>query len=178
MCLLKTHRKWKKRRRERIYEGPHIDGGTRISKDEGAPKEIKSNVIIDFSCIASTLSLIDEELNLPRGVYSFTAKRENDGAHCTVSCSVGTEAGKSQEKKRPLSVLDQIDNLFKKYNVAKQYGIYYKVSGLPSFYGLKIDVTYDSGENLYCYNNQDLIFSNDFIKELFQIFGVSSKNSI
>ena len=51
-----------------------------------------------------------------------------------------------------------IDNLFKKYNVAKQNGIYYKVSGLPSFYGLKIDVTYDSGENLYCYNNQDLIF--------------------
>lgn len=178
MCLLKIHRKWKKRRRERIYEGPHIDGGTRIDNDENAPKEIKSNVITDFSCIVSTLSLIDEEFNLPRGVYNFVAKRENKGAHCTVTCSVGTEIEEDKEQKCPLKVLNQIDQLLKKYNVAKHNGIYHKVSGLPNFYGLKIDATYESGETLYCYNNQDFILPNDFINELFQIFGIGSKNNI
>lgn len=39
MCLAKWLRRRKKRRRERIYEGPCMDGGTRISNDTDAPNE-------------------------------------------------------------------------------------------------------------------------------------------
>ena len=44
--FLNLIKKWRKKRRDRIYEGPCIDGGTRISNDIEAPKEITQDYLV------------------------------------------------------------------------------------------------------------------------------------
>ena len=165
-------KKWRKKRRDRIYEGPCIDGGTRISYDTDAPKEIISDILVKFSCRYSTLSFVDE-CEMPVGDYKFTAIRENDGAGCTAECIRGPLGGKKIASKLPASVLDEIAALIKRHGIESLNGRYYKVSGLPDFYGASIDAEYESGETLYCYNNQDPIFPIEFAVELYRIFGMA-----
>ena len=170
--FLNLIKKWRKKRRDRIYEGPCIDGGTRISNDIDAPKEITSDTLVKLSCRYSTLSLIDE-CEIPVGDYKFTATRENDGAGCTAECIRGSLGGKKISRKLPCEVLDRIAALIKEHGIESLNGRYYKVSGLPDFYGASIDAEYESGETLYCYNNQDPIIPIEFAIELYRIFGMA-----
>ena len=175
MGLLEKFRKWRKRRRDRIYEGPsdYIDGGTRIRNDKDAPKEIISHELIRFSCRFSALSLIDDEDKLIRGVYYFSAESVENGVSCTVGCNNTAVISEGERKEiRPNDFLQVIDVLLRKYNVAQYNGNYYKVSGLPDFYGSTLDAEYESGETLYCYNNQDPFLPLDFILELCGSFGI------
>ena len=175
MCLAKWLRRRKKRRRERIYEGPCMDGGTRISNDTDAPKEISSRELVSFSCRFSFLSLTD--FPLKQGVHFFTAGRDDDGKGCTAAYNCSTAPGEGQSRVCKAEFLGSIDALLRKYNVAQHNGRYYKVSGLPNFYGASVDAVYASGETIYCYNNQDPFLPIGLIQELYSLFVGTSDNS-
>ena len=150
-----------------------IDGGTRIRRDTDAPKEITSRELIRFSCRFSGLSLMEEDTQLPRGVYDFGAARGEQGVECTVSCSNPKVLDGERKEWRTDGILTEIDALLRKHNVAQHNGNYYKVSGLPDFYGAKVDAEYASGETLYCYNNQDPFLPVSFVQELCCLFGIA-----
>ena len=175
MCLIKRYRKWRKRRRDRIYEGPSvdIDGGTRISHDDNAPKEIISRELIRFSCRFSAVSLYENESGLKHGVYKFTASKGTDGVCAKFECTNPKVSADGEHKEiRSEELLYKLDAALRKYNVAQYNGQYYKVSGLPGFYGATVDAEYASGETLYCYNNQDPFLPTELVQELCEIFGI------
>ena len=177
MCLKNWFKQRRSRRRARIYEGPsmEIDGGTRIRRDTDAPKEIESRELICFSCRFSALSLMEEDTDLPRGVYDFGAARGEQGVECTVSCSNPKVLDGERKEWRTDGILTEIDALLRKYNVAQHNGNYYKVSGLPDFYGAKVDAEYASGETLDCYNNQDPFLPVELVRELCRLFGIAQE---
>ena len=180
MCLGKWIKKWRKRRRDRIYEGPsvEIDGGTRIRHDTDAPKVIESRELTRFSCRFSALSLMEEDTQLLRGVYDFSASRGEDGVSCTVDCNNPKVLGGERREVRTEEFLAELEQLVREHNVAQYNGSYYKVSGLPDFYGAWVDAEYASGETLYCYNNQDPFLPAEMIRELCRLFGIAPKNEI
>ena len=180
MCLGKWIKKWRKRRRDRIYEGPsvEIDGGTRIRHDTDAPKVIESRELTRFSCRFSALSLMEEDTQLLRGVYAFSASRGEDGVSCTVDCNNPKVLGGERREVRTEEFLAELEQLVREHNVAQYNGSYYKVSGLPDFYGAWVDAEYASGETLYCYNNQDPFLPAEMIRELCRLFGIAPKNEI
>ena len=166
----------RQRRRARIYEGPspEIDGGTRIRRDTSAPKEIVSEELLRFFCRFSTLSLIDEEGLLP-GVYSFGASKEAEGVVCTADCTNPQVLRGERRDVRTEAFLAELDALLRRYDVARYNGQYYKVSGLPDFFGVTVDAAYASGETLYCYNNQDPFLSPAMVGELCRLYGIGQE---
>ena len=167
MCLIKKFKEWRHRRRERIYEGPEMDGGTRIRRDVDAPLEIISRELVKFECTYSALSLIDDD-TLLRGVYTFSASVQGNG--CTVSYGVSTHSGSSVCEPRPAQLLCDIEELIRRYNVSQHNGRYYKVSGLPDFFGASVEAEFASGEYISCYNNQDPFLPAEMIRELWLLF--------
>ena len=172
MCLIKWLERQRKRRRERIYESPSadIDGGVRIRRDTDAPKEIESVKLLRFSCSFSTVSLEEQE-GLGCGVYSFSASI--DGDSISRSCSLrGRENLEKCKEKCSDTFLDELEELIRKNKIADYNGNYYKVSGLPDFYGATVSAEYESGESIYCYNNQDPFLPIPFMRELCRLFGI------
>ena len=172
MSLLTWFRRQKKRRRDRIYGGPCIDGGTRICNDTDAPKEIVSRDLTRFSCTVSTLSLAEEDTRLRCAVYSFEAEATEAGVRVAVSCSRGVDTGMKREETREDAFLTTLEALIRAHDVARLNGKSYKVSGLPDFYGSMLSASYASGEEIYCCNNQDPILPIAFLRELCRLFGV------
>ncbi|MBR2930541.1 MAG: hypothetical protein IKC32_04860 [Clostridia bacterium] len=171
MCIIKWFKEQKRKRRERIYESPSEDGGVRIRNDCDMPKEILSDVLISFSCKFSTVSLIDEAEGLERGFFSFSAKRTESGV--CYSCSLrGRDNVEKSEELFTFTMLEELNRLIKEHNVASFNGRSYKVSGLPEFFGAKVEAEYDSGEQIYCYNNQDMFLPIGFICGVCRLFGV------
>lgn len=177
MCIRKKYKQWRKRRRDRIYEGPCEDGGTRIRRDTDAPKEILSREPVRFSCRFSALSLQECDTGMIQGVYSFNALKGEGGVMCTVVCN-NPRAIPERERKftRSDDLMTELDTLLREHDVARYNGSYYKVSGLPDFYGATIDVEYASGETIYCYNNQDPFLPIELIRELCGLFDVPLKD--
>ncbi|MBE6691522.1 MAG: hypothetical protein E7590_09670 [Ruminococcaceae bacterium] len=178
MCFCKWYKRWRSRRRARIYEGPHaeVDGGTRIRRDTDAPKEIESRELIRFSCRFSALSLMEEDTQLPRGVYDFGASKGEGGVSSTVDCNNPKVLGGERREVRTEEFLAELEQLVREHNVAQYNGQYYKVSGLPDFYGATVDAEYASGETLYCYNNQDPFLPIPFVRELCRLFDLSGED--
>lgn len=173
MCLIKRYKRWRHRRRDRIYEGPCEDGGTRIRHDTDAPKEICSRELIRFSCRFSAYSLQREESGLWPGVYSFSASKGEGGVACTAKCNNPRVLPTGERKfTGGEDVLIALEALLREHGVARYNGSYYKVSGLPDFYGATVDAEYASGETIYCYNNQDPFLPVELIRALCRLFGV------
>lgn len=171
---------WIKRRLRRLDKENRrmcVDGGTRIAYDTDAPKEIVSRALVQFSCRFSSVSLIEKESSLQCGLYHFSAKKNEDGKGCSVSCGrVASVRDQQLQTVRPLSFMDEIERLLRAYNVAQYNGSYYSVSGLPSFFGASVDAVFESGESVYCYNNQDPFLPISLIKELCILFDLDSEN--
>lgn len=174
MCLCKWFKRWRSRRRARIYEGPspEVDGGTRIRIDKDAPKEINSRELIRFSCRFSSVSIPDEDTRLKYGVYYFGASASEDGVRCTVGCNNPQVLRENRVETRSLEFMAELEALLREYDVAQFNGRYYKVSGLPDFFGSMVDAEYASGETLYCYNNQDPFLPIPLILALCKAFGI------
>ena len=175
MCILNLFKKWKAKRRARIYEPPYEDGGVRRRYQQDAPKQINSRVLNDFSCRFSTLAYVRDEIKMNIGVYEFKAKRETDGVKIAVYCTYGFEAGKKIEKTLSEEFLVELDEIIKTYNLAEKNGYFSSVSGLPNFYGSTVDATYESGENIYFFDNQDNLLSVDCMKDVCRLFGLNYK---
>ena len=183
MCLSKWIKAWRKRRRDRIYEGPsaegpsaEVDGGTRIRHDTDAPKEITSRELIRFSCRFSALSLAEEDTGLKCGVYRFDVSKGERGVNCTVRCSNPRVLPEGERKlTHTEDFLSKLEALVREYGVARYNGSYYKVSGLPDFYGAILDAEYASGETIYCYNNQDPFLPVGMIVALCRLFGIGQE---
>ncbi len=174
MCLRKWFRLRKLRRRARIYEGPCEDGGTRIKRDEDAPKEIRSRELLRFSCRFSTLSMLPSDTGLRPGQYSFVAVLEGDGVRGTAEYSA-PGSGNTEERSAvyPPDFFPKLEALIRQYSLARYNGLYHKVSGLPSFYGSMVDAVYASGETLYSYHNQDPFIPVEMMRELCRLYGLA-----
>ena len=174
MCIIKKLKERKRKRRERIYEGPYEDGGTRRRIDTDAPKDISSNELEYFFCRFSTLSIMEDDSNLHCAEYAFGATKKEDGVHCTVSCKYGLEI--KREEIRPHELLSTLNELIKRYEISKHNGKFYDVAGLPYFYGSEIDAVFKSGEEIHARNNQDPFIEIGFMQELCSAFGISQIN--
>ena len=140
MCLIKRYKRWRRRRRDRIYEGPCEDGGTRIRHDTDAPKEICSRELIRFSCRFSAYSLQREESGLWQGVYSFSASKGEGVVACTAKCNNPLALPEGERNfTGGEDVLIALEELLREHGVVRYNGSYYKVSGLPDFYGATVD---------------------------------------
>ena len=177
MCLLKWARERRRRRRERIYEGPsaEIDGGTRIRRDEDAPREIGSTELVRFHTVFSTVSFMGED-GLPEGFFTLSAERI-DGGVCYSASARGGISVEIREETSSLSLLSELEALIRRENVAAHNGSFYKVSGLGDFYGAEVNAEYASGESIYCYNNQDPFLSINFMHSLIRLFGIEREDS-
>jgi len=174
MIFTNLTKKWRKKRHDRIYEGPYEDGAARTNIDQSAPKEIISSDLITFSCKYSTLAFVEEDTGLKCGVYYVGASLDKQSVICTVDCSEGIDEGKKRTEVRPLSFLSDIDDIIKKYGVAAHNGCFHQVSALPDFYGVEVEAEYTSGENISCSNNEDVFLPIEFLRELCQAFGVKN----
>lgn len=177
MCLLKWARERKRRRRERIYESPsaEIDGGTRIRRDEEAPREIESTELVRFSTVFSTVSFMGED-GLPEGFFTLSAERIDGGVGYSASVRGGISL-EIREETSSLSLLRELEALIRMENIAAHNGSFYKVSGLADFYGSELNAEYASGEMIYCYNNQDPFLSINFMRSLIRLFGIEREDS-
>ena len=172
MCIIKFFKEMKKRRRDRIYEGPCEDGGVVKRSQADVPKTINSIELVSFSCRFSTLSLIDLEPPLSHCVYSFSATVKEGNVICTLSAQRRQEGSFNKELTREVKFMDELEKLLRSYEVAKFNGYYHSVSGLPAFYGCTLDAKFASGENVHFYDNQDTLLGDDFITALYKLFDV------
>lgn len=169
MSIGEMIKRWRKRRRDRIYEPPYIDGGTKDSYDAHAPKEIASRELKSFSCRFSTLSIPEEDSRIKCGVYAFEASRGENGVTYTFSYRCEGE-GKERTDTCSESILNEIDALLREYSIARLNGSYHSVSALPDFYGSEVDAEYASGETILCYNNEDPFLPTEFMRKLCVLF--------
>ena len=175
MYLIEWFKKMRKRRRDRIYEGPCEDGESKTTVNPNAPKNVQSVDLIYFSCKYSTLAFLEEDSNLKGGVYYLSASLEENGSVIyTVDCSEGIDVGSCRKEAGSIELLKEIDKILKRYDVASHNGYHHSVQALPDFYGVKIEADYSSGEQIYCYDNQDVFLPVEFLRELCNLFGVKN----
>ena len=176
MCLIKWFKKMRKRRRDRIYEGPYEDGGVIVNDNPQAKKSVESCDLISFYLRYSTLAFLEEDTNLKSGVYCLGACLEKDGSavSCTVDCSEGIDVGSVRKERRSIEFLSRVDEILKKYGVASRNGYFRNVQGLPDFYGVKVDASYSSGESIYCFDNQEAFLPIELLRELCTLFDVKN----
>lgn len=148
------------------------DGGTTVHVDPDAPKTVDSASVTGFSCVFSTLSLLEEDTGLPEGVWELKA----DLADETVSGSwqfrdyTGESADNAFEA--DASFMDELQKIIAEYDLARYNGISEYVSGLPDMYGAELDVQYASGETIYSSNNEECFLPVGAMKALTELFHV------
>ena len=174
MCFKDLIKEWRKKRRDRIYEGPFEDGGTKTNVDLDAPKKIDSSSLSRFSCKYSTLSFLEEDTGLRCGVYYVEASKDNDRVILTVACSEGIDTGARRTEARPLAFLATLDGILKKYDVAAHNGYYSHTNALPDFYGVNVEAEYSSGEILTASDNNEVFLPIEFLRELCIVFGIEN----
>ena len=148
------------------------DGGvTRQSTGKDAPKTIKSDEIVSFSCELSFIaSVFEEENELEGRVYKLSAVSEGD----TVKAKIDWRDRYGDEDKAEfttdISFMKELQDIVSRYGFAQHNGYSYYVSGLPDMYGECIDIKYASGESIYAEDNQSGFLPQDAVTELIDLF--------
>lgn len=142
-----------------------IDGGVRNNQRSDAPKTIVSTKIASFSCVFSTLDLV-EESSLGQNVYVLQAQ-ESEGAVWGSYLSGETE---KQVFETDSSFMELLQEIVARYDLAQYNGINYYVSGLPDRYGADLHISYQSEEEIYASNNQDCFLPLAAMEELQHLF--------
>ena len=155
-----------------------IDGGvvTNNSGDD-SPKVIESTEIISYDCEFSFISAVfDEENELAGKVYKLSAVLEDNTVKAKIDWHGRDGKGEITEFETDSSFMAKLQEIVKKYDLAKHNGYTHHVSGLPDMYGEQIDIKYASGESIYAHDNQDGFLPMDAMVELIELFGEESKN--
>ena len=155
-----------------------IDGGvvTRNSGEDSA-KVIESTEIISFDCEFSFISAaFDEENELTGKVYKLSAVMGDNIVRAKIDWRGRDGSGDKSEFETDSSFMAKLQEIVKKYDLAKHNGYTHHVSGLPDLYGEQIDIKYASGESIYAHDNQDGFLLMDAMVELIELF--SGKTSV
>ncbi len=123
-----------------------VSGGTTDNTNYGAKKEIASKNVVEFS---TSFFIFDKYEAGNDGMFRASIKDNDKGEHVlTVSGVYDHELVVGDE------VLAGVQDIIDKYNLVKKNGDGKVTAGLPPEYGpWELDVLYDSGEELYFYEN-------------------------
>lgn len=149
---------------KKIREGANnmleIDGGViKNHKLPGYEDKIKSKDIVTFEYT---------------GDYYVLCEKKNNKLHIVskggdVSKRDGT-AFKLDYETDNLSFLKTLQKIVEDYEISKNNGYEYEVSGLPSGLGDTIKVVYENKEKIWKYNNQQKTISNKAIDTIYEVF--------
>lgn len=145
-----------------------ICGGIRKESNiEGYSGEIKSNSIVSF------------EYSNPK--FNVSCKLEDNKLHII---SNGGNTDKRDETRFKLNYISEnlkflktLQDIVSKDNISHNNGYTLEVSGLPEGYGDRINIKYDSGENIYKYSNQSFTISEIAIKDIYEAFHTEALNN-
>ena len=144
-----------------------IDGGTRHYLDEDAPKTIESTQIVSFSCEFSTTNLSMNSSPIAGRYYTLYAGEDGGNYEARGGGTVYGQRIFTPDK----AFFEALQAIVTRYDFAQHNGQFYKVSGLPPDYGVKLDIQYASGESIRASNNQDCFLSLEAMEELISLFG-------
>lgn len=146
------------------------DGGEKAFTNPDAPKVIESEEIISFSCVFSTIALIEEDPSFPNGVYHTEAKLEDGVVTCRYKFHSRDGDSADHTFETDPAFLQKLQQIVKEYDFAAYNGEYHSVSGLPDMYGFSLDILYASGECISAYDNQDNYLSMSAMNALYSLF--------
>ena len=143
---------------------PILDGARKEGQIKGYSETINSKNIVSFLYNGPNFhlecELIDNKINIKsRGGYSTT----RDGKYFKLDY-VSTN----------LDFLKQLQELVEKYNLSKNNGYFVEVAGLPAGLGGRLDIKYESGENIFKSSNQFPILNEEEEKRIYELFHQSA----
>lgn len=155
-----------KRRDKQTVE---LDGEVRDNTDPNAPKIIKSDFIVGFSCEISTIADLEED-SFSGKVYrleaSFRDGAVKGGYHSRDRFGVSEDVRFA----RSVRFMRQLYGIVSRYDLAQYNGISYNVSALPDNYGAMLEVKFSSGERISACDNQSCFIPREAIEELVGLF--------
>ena len=105
-----------------------------------------------------------------RSVYKLSAVMGDNIVRAKIDWRGRDGSGDKSEFETDSSFMAKLQEIVKKYDLAKHNGYTHHVSGLPDMYGAKVDIKYASGESIYAYDNQDCFIPFEAIEELIELF--------
>lgn len=147
-------------------ETDDIDGGVRHYVDESLPKEIQSTEITYFHCRFSSLDRVLADTPIAGQIFTLTATKES----CTCEIRDRDNQITSQTFIPDAGFFTRLQDVVSHYDMARENGRHYKVSGLPPNFGIALEVQYASGEQIRTSDNQNCFLSNEAMEELVALF--------
>lgn len=143
-----------------------VDGGVRHYVDENLPKKIQSAQITSFSCKFSSMDRSMQDTPIAGQVFTLIATADS----CT--CKIRNRGRQivSETFTPDQDFMRRLQEIVERYDMARNNGQHYRVSGLPPDYGIKLEVCYASGECIRIYDNQSCFLSNLAMEELAALF--------
>jgi len=162
-------------RRGDVRDNDEIDGGVVKRYWDDVPKVIDSTEIQTFRCELSFFAVFDAE-ELGNRVYRLEAGYSDGEVFVKYDWrSRQGESGKA-EYKADADFMVRLQEIVTGYDFASHNGYYHSVSGLPDMYGEIIDITYESGESIYAYDNQSGFLPLEAGKALVTLFCGANNN--
>lgn len=162
---------------EEAKGGPHIvtpaptedieeDGTRKDQTDPNAPKTIESKQIILFDCWFSTLDIAEPGV-LGNHIYHLQAELEDGAVKGSYQVR---DTDEEWSFRADHSFLNEVFELVDRYEIAQFNGHSVEVAGLPSDYGVNLDVRFASGEHIYASDNEGNFLPYSFMDELEKLF--------
>ncbi len=148
---------------------PPTGGNREDHTDLNAPKVIESTEIVEFHCEFSTLTSLESE-KLGRGVYELDAVLEENMVSGKYSVHLPGEGEEDSPFEADSSFMTALQELVAEYDLARYNCLSVRVSGLPYFFGARLQVEYASGESIHACHNQSRFLSMEEIEALEALF--------
>ena len=143
-----------------------IDGGVRHYQNTDAPKTITSTEMVSFDLTFSAKTRLRQDTCLAGHDYRLKAGLTEDGVWGTYQ----KDKGEEETFHTDVSFMKGLLEVVNQYDFAQYNGNSYSVSGLPDFFGARLEITYASGEQIYASNNQSCFIPIEALEELVQQF--------
>ena len=150
-----------------------IDGGVRhYNSGEDAPKEIRSEEMIEFRCTISRYAACDGD-DCRGKLYKLTAVLQEGKVLGSFSWNNRITSEQLSFTADP-SFMVGLHKLVVEHNLVRHNGYSSSVSGLPDMYGDRLDIRYASGECIYAYDNQNGFLSEEAWRALLTYFSAEA----
>ena len=161
---------------------PEMCGGSRTTRDDGAPTEIKSNDMYLFSATSALggMALAPQEPDPGEklGYISAFAAKADGGFFLFLEKRIGF--GQFAERQVDLALVKEdvfpsLCAIVRECGLAKRNGFHSYTNGLPENFGGSVTVMYSSGEKIGFSNNQSPIISPVDARRISSLFGMALK---
>lgn len=152
------------------------DGAVQKRNVKNAPKTITSELIINFKCVFSTETIMDD-IPIEHGVYALSARLSDGAVRGEYKMHTHSGGGEQFLFHNSHRFMRELQSIVGKYNFAEFNGKECHVSGLPDMYGAEIRIVYASGERIDSSDNQDCFLPIEAMEALAKLF-LKQNNSI